>query len=65
MAERTLSDYDWQAALRELQWSKAELARRMGIHRNTVVGWGRRAPRYAESFLRLCLDVHRIKLGLN
>ncbi len=64
MPKRTTSDYDWQLALKELGWSQAELARRMGIHVNTVGAWGRRAPRYVAAFLILCVQVKRIQSGL-
>ena len=64
MPKRAASDYDWQAALTELGWSKAELARRMGIHVNTVGAWGKKAPSYIAAFLTLCVQVHRIQSGL-
>lgn len=64
MPKRATSDYDWQSALAELGWSKAELARRMGLHVNTVGSWGKKAPRYVEAFLMLCTQVHEIQTGL-
>ncbi len=46
---------DWQAMLKDLRWSKAELARRLGVHANTVLGWKDGAPDYALAYLRLAV----------
>lgn len=58
--------YDWLSALAELEWSRAELARRLGLHHGTVLGWGRDAiPSYAVAYLRLAVDVRRLGRGLD
>ena len=64
MPKRPTSNYDWQSALSALGWSKAELARRLGVHVNTVGSWGKKAPRYVEAFLALCSQVNEIQTGL-
>lgn len=38
-----------------LGWSKAELARRLGLHVNAVSRWGGVWPRYAEAYLELAV----------
>jgi transcriptional regulator with XRE-family HTH domain len=59
MPKRQTSGFDWQRAISQLGWSKAELARRMGIHVNTVGAWpSRGAPTYVEGFLRYALILH-------
>ena len=45
--------------LDELGWSKLELSRRLGIHRNTVYQWDK-APLYAMAYLRLMAGVKRL-----
>lgn len=34
----------WTDLLAELGWSKARLCRELGLHRNTPLNWGGRAP---------------------
>lgn len=41
----------------ELGWSKAELARRLGLHSNTVSQWGDDVPGYALAYLDLAVAV--------
>lgn len=36
-------------------WSKAELSRRLGVHRNTVTRWGDNCPAWVLEYLRVCL----------
>lgn len=45
-------------ALKRLDWSQADLSRRLGVHVNTVSGWatGKLAvPDYVEEYLRVCV----------
>ena len=51
---------DLNAALVELGWSRNELARRLGLHRNTVSNWGNALPPYALAYLRLMLGLRRL-----
>lgn len=46
--------------LQELGWSKAELARRLGLSANAVSAWGDLPPRYAQAYLDLALRVKRL-----
>ena len=41
--------------LREVGWSKRELARRLGVRANTVSDWGEDPPGYALALLRVAL----------
>lgn len=47
-------DIDFDAVLGELGWSKAELARRLGLDPNTVTRW-KQPPGYAKEYLRVML----------
>ena len=44
------------AALIELDWPRAELCRRLGLHRNTPGRWPP-IPKYAVAYLELALEV--------
>lgn len=46
--------------LKVLGWSKAELARRLGVHANTVLGWKGEAPDYALAYLRLAVKARAL-----
>ncbi|MFZ5783987.1 MAG: helix-turn-helix domain-containing protein [Pseudomonadota bacterium] len=47
---------EFSAALKALGWSKAELARRLGIHPNSVSKWAS-PPQYAMAYLRQSLGI--------
>jgi len=40
---------------------KSELARRLGVHRNTVSAWGEKAPEYAMAYLRALVELMRYR----
>lgn len=42
-------------ALETLGWSRLELCRRLGLHRNTPSGWKDRVPGYVSEYLRVSL----------
>jgi transcriptional regulator with XRE-family HTH domain len=44
-----------EEALERLGWSKAELCRRLGLHRNTPSRWKDGVPRYVAEYLRVSL----------
>lgn len=48
--------------LKELGWSKAELARRLGVFPSTVSKWGNGSgyPKYAEAYLELAVEISRL-----
>lgn len=48
---------EFEELLGRLGWSKARLARRLGVHANTVSAWGGEAPGYALAYLRLAVRV--------
>lgn len=48
-----------RGALHELGWTKAELARRLGINPHTVTNWRDEPPRYALAYLELALAIKR------
>lgn len=52
----------WRDDLRDLGWSQAELAERLGVHGNTVSNWVKTgdAPRYAEAYLGMGVRLRRI-----
>ncbi len=53
--------------LTELGWTQAELARRVGVHPNTVSAWAqgrRRVPGAVVVYLSLAMDVKRLATGL-
>lgn len=39
-----MTGQEYKAALARLGWSQAELGRRLGVHANTVINWGRDGP---------------------
>ena len=45
--------------LEELGWTKRDLAKRMGLHENTVYAWGDVRPVYASRFLAVMIKVRR------
>ena len=51
---------NWLEMLKYLGWSKAELARRLGLHPNTISHWGDEAPGYALAYLRLAVRVREV-----
>ena len=52
--------FDINRALLELGWSRAELSRKLGIHKNTVSKWGNdNVPEYAIAYMELALKVRR------
>lgn len=56
---------DALAALHELKWSQAELARRLGVRPNTVSDWmklgGEGLPVYAASYISLALELKGVR----
>lgn len=46
--------------LSEAKMTRAELARRLKIHPNTVTRWGNEAPGYAVAYLDLLIGVRRL-----
>ena len=53
------------SALAELGWSKGDLARRLGRHRNAVAAWGDDPPVYVTEYLRLALKMRRLAKELD
>lgn len=51
-------------ALSRLGWSKAELCRRLGLHRNAPSRWREGVPRYVSEYLRVCLLLKEALDGL-
>lgn len=51
-----------QRWLKELGWSQAELARRLGVSPPTVTNWVNRSefPKYSEAYLELAVEVARL-----
>lgn len=56
MASTSGINEEFLEGLKALGWSKAELARRLGIHPNSVSKWDR-PPQYAMAYVRLALEV--------
>lgn len=52
-----------ETMLKQLGWTKAELARRLGLQRTTVSGWGNDAPQYALAYLDLALKLKALGDG--
>lgn len=49
---------DLEPSLLVLGWSRAELARRLGVHRNTADLWATKGPpKYARAYLELAVRV--------
>lgn len=46
-----------ETALKSLGWSKAELARRLGVRAGTVSDWASNPPQYALAYLALALEL--------
>lgn len=44
-------------ALGTLGWTRTELCRRLGLHRNTPTGWKAGVPVYVSEYLRVCLKL--------
>jgi transcriptional regulator with XRE-family HTH domain len=58
----TMTGDEFKAALRQIGWKQSDIARRMGLHRNTVNGWvSNGAPQWAAEYLRALLAIK----GLN
>lgn len=63
MASEGVTRDDLAAALMVLGWSRAELARRLGVHANTASAWAKGgAPRYVRAYLELAVAVKRSSL---
>jgi len=50
---------EFDEILSELGWTRIELARRLGLHRNTVSKW-KSPPDYVMAYLRLKVEVKRL-----
>jgi len=50
---------EFEAGLKTLGWSKAELARRLGLHPNSVSKWSE-PPLYAMAYLRVMVKLKEI-----
>lgn len=53
----SVGDATFALLLARAGMTKAELARRLGIHPNTVSSWGADAPEYARAYLRLYVAI--------
>ena len=51
---------DWRDALKLLGWSKAEFARKLDVHENTVLNWRERCPGYAIAYLKLAIEIKKL-----
>lgn len=54
---------DLAPSLLALGWSQAELARRLGVHINTVSAWATgkvKLPMYAQAYLALAVAISRL-----
>lgn len=47
--------------LKDLNWSQAELARRLGVLPSTVTAWGDDPPQYALAYLSLALELKGVR----
>jgi len=45
--------------LSEIGWSRLRLAKRLGLHRNTVYKW-KVVPKYAIAYLELAVEIKRL-----
>lgn len=54
---------DFDVALAQLGWTKARLARRLGVHVNTVTKWSDGCPGYVQEYLRVCLLAKEVLAG--
>ena len=54
-------DRGMEPMLKKLGWTKAELARRLGLQRTTVSAWGADAPQYAVAYLALALELKALR----
>lgn len=50
-----------ETALKTLGWSKAELARRLGVMPSTVSAWRHGAPQYVSAYLALALELKTLR----
>ncbi len=41
--------------------SKAELARRLKLHANSITNWGNSPPQYAIAYLELLIEYNRMR----
>lgn len=48
-------------ALKSLGWSKAELARRLGVRPGTVTDWAGNPPQYALAYLAMALELKAVR----
>ena len=46
---------EFESALEALGWSRLELCRRLGLHRNTASKWRGEVPQYVAEYLRVQL----------
>ena len=51
---------NFEETLKRAGIKKADLARSLGLSRNTVSSWGDEPPRYALAFLELLIAYNRI-----
>lgn len=57
---RIMRSGEFDELLRRSGLSRAALARRLGLHVNTVSNWGDEAPEYALAYLRLLVRVREL-----
>lgn len=50
-----------ESSLKRLNWSKAELGRRLGVTADQVSRWKNDPPQYATAYIGLALDLAMIR----
>lgn len=63
MSNRISTPAELNQALSSLGWSRAELCRRLGLHRNTPGGWRASVPQYVAEYVRVSLLLREALYG--